>query len=90
MTLRLNSNFLESLPQSLGCLDALKYLDVSKNNLFNLPGSIRNLKLSTLDVSNNNFIISVNNVTTVRFKLPSLVELGAKIVYQARFVIYVI
>lgn len=83
VTLRLSTNLLQSLPQSLGCLDALKFLDVSKNNLSKLPGSIRNLRLTTLNIANNNFIMS-ENITSVRFKLANLVEIAAKVVYQAR------
>lgn len=86
VTLRLNTNLIEFLPQSLGCLEALKYLDVSFNQLSNLPGSIRNLKLSTLNISQNNFVGSPNNIL-INFDFPSLLVLGAKAVYKARFVI---
>lgn len=83
VTLRLNTNLIEFLPQSLGCLEALKYLDVSFNQLSNLPGSIRNLKLSTLNISQNNFVGSPNNIL-INFDFPSLLVLGAKAVYKAR------
>lgn len=71
------------LPQSLGRLSNLKYLDVSKNNLKHLPGSMKNLRLILLDVSENKFQ-KTDLYFPCKMNVPSLLECGARAFLKTR------
>lgn len=80
---------LRQLPQNIGTLNKLQLLDVAKNNLMFLPGTIQHLQLCSLDISDNLFstIVDHNIVfdKSIFMGLPSLVESSARNVLKFRF-----
>lgn len=86
VTLHLNNNSISYLPPGIGSLSRLKFLFLAKNNLTHLPGSMRNLRLSELDVCDNKFDENANNNTmsVCNIKVPSLVDCAAQVVLQSR------
>jgi Leucine-rich repeat (LRR) protein len=87
LQLNLNNNLISCLPASIGCLKNLKYLNIAQNNLTNLPGSMTNLRLYKLDISENAFQnINDNTISMYNIKVPCLIGLAAQIVLRTRFV----
>lgn len=85
--MKASQNMLSFLPQSLGKLHNLKYLDLSKNKLRYLPGSIRNLHLITVDVSSNEFSsVDYALYSKCKINVPSLTECAATSFMKTRFV----
>lgn len=77
VTLKVSQNELNYLPQTIGRLLNLKYLDLSKNKLIHMPGSMRNLRLMEIDISENAFS-DTEAVSVCRVAVPSLVECAAR------------
>ena len=54
---------------------------MSKNNLIHLPGSMRNLRLTELDISENLFEMNDDNLVSIcNIQVPSLIELAGQII----------
>src|SRR5690606_16557512 len=65
--LNLDDNNLNTLPESIGNLKALKEIKLYNNNLNTLPESIGNLKaLKKLDISNNNLSILPDSIAKLK------------------------
>lgn len=84
---------LTQLPQNIGTLNNLQLLDVSKNNLLFLPGTIQHLRLHSLDISGNLFLKIKHrtiafNENTLDKGLPSLVESSARNLLKSRFLFF--
>lgn len=80
-TLLLDKNEFKRLPPAIGCLPKLKNLSISCNKLQWMPGSVRQLRLQVLDVSNNSWERTVNQRTHRDF---SLLDLAATAVLRNR------
>lgn len=84
---------LTQLPQNIGTMNNLQLLDVAKNNLLFLPGTIQHLRLYFLDISENLFSkIKYHNIafneSTLDKGLPSLVEFSARTLLKSRFLLF--
>lgn len=83
---------LKQLPQNIGTLNKLQLLDVAKNNLMFLPGTIQHLRLCSLDISDNLFSMIVDhNIVfdkSTFIGLPSLIESSARNVLKSRFSLF--
>ncbi|XP_017883672.1 leucine-rich repeat protein 1 [Ceratina calcarata] len=83
VNLKASQNVLSYLPHSIGKLFNLRYLDISKNNLYCLPGSMRNLRLVSLDISNNAFKNLIFDVK-LQSDIVSLTEYAARSFLKTR------
>lgn len=85
---------LKQLPQNIGTLNKLQLLDVAKNNLMFLPGTIQHLRLCSLDISDNLFSMIVDhNIVfdkSTFIGLPSLIESSARNVLKSRFSLFLL
>ncbi|XP_029177274.1 leucine-rich repeat-containing protein 69-like [Nylanderia fulva] len=88
-------NKLRYLPQSIGILQNLKHIYLSHNKLEILPGTLKFLGLMCLDISENllkrdyffqnNFDFEIDNALGFKkWKIPTLMELSAKIILGFR------
>uniref|UniRef100_A0A0N5C8Z1 Endo/exonuclease/phosphatase domain-containing protein n=1 Tax=Strongyloides papillosus TaxID=174720 RepID=A0A0N5C8Z1_STREA len=69
-TICLSNNLLTSIPESIGLMRNLKYLDISYNKLVTLPKSLSKCyNLVTLDVSNNLIVQFPDNLGLLKKKL---------------------
>lgn len=76
--LKLDGNKLGLLPQRIGNLANLRFLTASANKLKLLPFSLRNLRLESLDLSNNPFLEDKDYHPINCQGLPSLLELAGQ------------
>ncbi|XP_067681160.1 leucine-rich repeat protein 1-like [Haliotis asinina] len=83
--LRLNNNGFYSLPPTIGKLTNLKELAIAQNKIKVLPAGFSQLRLESLDVSDNPFDLSVEGVAgEERLSFPTLLECVARAIRKYR------
>lgn len=83
LTLNVSDNKLKRLPLSIGVLPTLKYLDVSQNEIIALPGSMRGLRLESINVSDNLLILDNQAMLSI-IGIPSLKDFAAQVFLKQR------
>jgi len=78
---------LRCLPQNIGDMQSLKILDVSYNLLMYLPATIIHLRLQTLDISMNTYLMKT--IYQNNFFIPNLTEISFATLQRHRFVVII-
>lgn len=84
ITLKMDNNLLEVIPPTLGRLSNLKTVTLSGNKLKILPAGFLHLTLDNVDLFNNEFIETENQVSADHVDVPTLLECAARYVRKNR------